>query len=43
MTQISSPNNSLLVIGRVIVESDSDLPTACNLAQQIQLTSLNQK
>ena len=39
MTQISSPNNSVVVIGRVFVESDSDLPTAYNLAKQIRLTS----
>ena len=42
MTQISSPNNSLLVIGRVFVESDSDQPTAYALAQQLQLAPLNQ-
>ena len=38
MAQISSPNNSVLVLGRVFVESDSDLSTAYNLAKQIQLT-----
>ena len=38
MTQIFSPNNSVLVIGRILVYSDSDLPTAYNLAKQIQLT-----
>jgi len=43
MTQTSSPNNSVLVIGRVLVESDSDLPTAYGLAKQIQLTPLNQQ
>jgi hypothetical protein len=42
MTQISSPNNSVIVIGRVFVESDSDLPTAYSLAKQIQLTPLGQ-
>jgi len=42
MTQISSPNTSVLVIGRVFVESDSDQPTAYALAQQIQLAPLNQ-
>jgi len=42
MSQISSPNNSVLVIGRVLVESDNDLPTAYGLAKQIQLTPLNQ-
>ncbi len=38
MTQISSPNNSVLVIGRVLVYSDSDLLTAYDLSKQIQLT-----
>ena len=41
MTQISSPNNSVLVIGRVLVESDSDLSIAYDLSKQIQLTPLN--
>ena len=41
MTQISSPNNSVLVLGRVLVESDSDLSTAYGLAKQIQLTPLS--
>ena len=41
MTQISSPNNSVLVFGRVLVESDSDLPTAYALSKQIQLTPLS--
>jgi hypothetical protein len=42
MTQISSPNDSVLAIGRVLVYSDSDLPTAYNLAKKIQLTPLSQ-
>ena len=41
MKQIASPNNAVLVIGRVFVESDSDLPTAYGLAKQIQLTPLS--
>jgi len=41
MTQISSPNNSVLVIGRVLVENDSDLSTAYDLSKQIQLTPLS--
>ena len=41
MTQISSPNNSVLVFGRVLVESDSDLATAYDLSKQIQLTPLS--
>src|SRR6266516_2605422 len=40
MTQIASPNKSVLVLGRVFVESDRDLPTAYGLASQIQLTEL---
>ena len=42
MKQVSSPNNSVLVVGRVFVENDSDLPTAYGLAKQIQLTPLSQ-
>lgn len=38
MTQISAPNHSVLVAGRVLVESDADLPTAYALSKQIQLT-----
>jgi hypothetical protein len=41
MTRISSPNNSVLVLGRVFVESDSDLPAAYDLSKQIQLTPLS--
>ena len=41
-TQISSPNNSVLVVGRVFVENDSDLPTAYGLSKQIQLIPLSQ-
>ena len=41
MTQIASPNNSVIVIGRTLVESDSDLPTAYALTKQIQLTPLS--
>lgn len=36
MAQISSPNDSVLVIGRVFVSSDSDLPTAHALTKHIQ-------
>ena len=43
MTQIASPNSSVLVLGRVLVESDSDVATAYGLAKQIQLMPLNQK
>jgi len=40
MTPIASPNNAVLVVGRVVVESDRDLPTAYGLATQVQLTPL---
>lgn len=40
MAQISSPNNSVLVVGRVFVENDSDLPTAYALTKQIQVVPL---
>jgi hypothetical protein len=43
MTQISSPNNSVLVIGRVLVYSDSDLTTAYDLAKQITLAPFSSK
>jgi hypothetical protein len=42
MMQISSPNKSVLVLGRVLVYSDSDLSTAYDLSKQIQLTPLGQ-
>jgi hypothetical protein len=40
MKSISSPNNSVLVVGRVFVENDTDLSTAYGLAKQIRLTPL---
>jgi hypothetical protein len=40
MKQISSPNNSPAIFGRTLVESESDLPTAYNLAKQMRLTTL---
>lgn len=40
--QIASPDNTVFVIGRTLVESDSDLATAYGLAKQIQLTPLSQ-
>ena len=41
MKQISSPNNSVIVAGRVLVKSDSDLATAYDLSSQIQLNPLS--
>jgi hypothetical protein len=39
--QISSPNNAVLLLGRVLVYSDSDVSTAYDLSKQIQLTPLS--
>jgi hypothetical protein len=41
LRQIAAPNNAVLVLGRILVYSDSDLPTAYDLAKQIQLTPLS--
>ena len=41
MTQIASPNNAVLVFGRVLVASDSDLSIAYDLSKQIQLMPLS--
>lgn len=38
ITRISSPNNSALVLGRVLVNNASDVATAYGLAKQIRLT-----
>jgi hypothetical protein len=43
MAQISSPNNSVLVIGRVLVYNDSDVTTAYGPAKQIRLIPLSQR
>ena len=40
MTRISSPNNSVLVLGRTLVESDADVSAAYALSKQIHLTPL---
>ena len=40
MKLISSPNNSVLVLGRILVYSDADLPAAYKLAKQIQIAPL---
>ena len=41
MTPISSPNKSVLLVGRVLVDGDNDLPTAYELSKQLQLTPLS--
>ena len=40
LTPISSPNNSVLILGRTLVESDADLSAAYALSKQIRLTPL---
>jgi hypothetical protein len=40
MTRIFSPSNSVLVLGRTLVESDADLSAAYALSKQIHLTPL---
>lgn len=40
MKQIAFSDNSILVMGRVLVYNESDLTTAYNLSKQIQLTPL---
>jgi hypothetical protein len=39
--QIASPDNTVFLIGRTLVQSDSDLATAYGLASQIQLSPLS--
>jgi hypothetical protein len=41
VTQIASPDNKVLLLGRVLVENDSDVSTAYNLSTQITLTPLS--
>jgi hypothetical protein len=41
MGLVASPNNSVLILGRIFVENDNDLPTAHNLATQIRLSPLD--
>jgi hypothetical protein len=43
MPQIVAPNNTVLLIGRTLVESDSDVPAAYALAKQIRVTPLSQR
>jgi hypothetical protein len=41
VTQIVTTDNAVLLVGRMLVESDSDLLTAYGLSKQIQLTPLS--
>jgi len=40
MTRILSPNNSVLILGRTLVENDTDVSAAYALSKQIHLTRL---
>jgi hypothetical protein len=40
LPKIASPSNSVLLVGRVLVEGDGDLSTAYNLLKQIQVVPL---
>jgi hypothetical protein len=42
MRRISPPNNSVIVVGRVLVKNESDLPKAHDLSQQIKVTPLGE-
>jgi hypothetical protein len=42
VTQISSPDNKVLLIGRVLVQNASEVSLAYNLSEQIHLTPLSQ-
>jgi hypothetical protein len=42
VTQLVAPDNTVLLIGRTLVEGDSDLATAYALAKQIHITPLRQ-
>ena len=41
MSQIPSPTDSALVIGRVLVHADSDVSTAHRLAEQVRLAAMD--
>jgi hypothetical protein len=41
LSRIACPNNSVLLVGRVLVVGDGDLSTAYNLARQIQVVPPN--
>lgn len=43
MKRISSPDNSVLLIGRVLVYGDSDVSTAYDLAKQIRVAPLTRQ
>lgn len=43
MSRVCSPNNAVLVVGRVLVENDGDLPAAYVLARQLRLLPLTSR
>jgi hypothetical protein len=42
LTRISAPRNSVLLVGRVFVENDSDIAAAYNLSKELQVKPLGQ-
>ena len=42
VTPIAAPDNTVLLLGRTLVTSDSDLAAAYGLAKQIQVSPLSQ-
>ena len=42
LTQVASPDNNVLLIGRVLVQNASEVSVAYNLSTQIHLTPLSQ-
>jgi len=40
VSRISSPNNSVLIIGRVLVNDENDIPAAYSLSKQLKISSL---
>ena len=41
MTRIAAPSDRVFLIGRVLVENESDLPAVYNISRQLQLAPLN--
>ena len=41
VTQLKSPDNSVILIGRVLVQNASEVPVAYNLSEQMKLTPMS--
>jgi len=40
VSKISSPNNSVLIVGRILVSGDNDIPGAYSLSKQLKLSPM---